>query len=353
MGERKGQNHYYPPDFDYKKHKTLNSYHGVHALRERGKKAHLGILTIRFEMPFNVWCLGCGNHIGMGVRYNAEKKKVGNYYTTPIYEFTMKCALCPQKFTIRTDPKNFDYELVDGCRRQEKRFDSGELDNVAPVDRQESLKLDADAMYKKEHQMKDKMKQEDVVGTIEKLEWIQERLRDDYTANSFLRNQFRTEKKHLQKVKESDDKIREKLSLEIPLQPESEEDRIMAKRMLLYKNLGTGKKCVSSKQEAVDPKKRLERKLFKSGPAFFDTKNGPAFDSGRSKNAKNVATLIKHRKDEGSSSQVDKRGPPSTSKVDDSNPLKKAKIESDPSTSKISNSVQRSSLLVDYGSDSD
>lgn len=47
MGERKGQNFYYPPDFNYKTHKTLNRYHGVHALRERGAKAHLGILTIR------------------------------------------------------------------------------------------------------------------------------------------------------------------------------------------------------------------------------------------------------------------------------------------------------------------
>lgn len=70
----------------------------------------------RFEMPYNIWCDGCKNHIGMGecegnidlfsdsnknlfiivlqhvgfffcsgVRYNAEKKKVGMYYTTPIY----------------------------------------------------------------------------------------------------------------------------------------------------------------------------------------------------------------------------------------------------------------------------
>src|SRR3954447_14713832 len=59
----------------------------------------------RFEMPFNVWCLGCNNHVGMGVRYNAEKKKVGNYYTTPIFEFRMKCHLCDNYYTIRTDPK--------------------------------------------------------------------------------------------------------------------------------------------------------------------------------------------------------------------------------------------------------
>ena len=56
-------------------------------------------------MPYNIWCGGCNSHIGMGVRYNAEKSKVGNYYTTPIYKFRMKCHLCDNHFEIQTDPK--------------------------------------------------------------------------------------------------------------------------------------------------------------------------------------------------------------------------------------------------------
>merc|ERR1719232_616930 len=55
-------------------------------------------------MPYNIWCEGCKKHIGMGVRYNAEKTKLGMYYTTPIYSFRMKCHLCPNKITIKTDP---------------------------------------------------------------------------------------------------------------------------------------------------------------------------------------------------------------------------------------------------------
>lgn len=55
-------------------------------------------------MPYNIWCDGCNNHIGMGVRYNAEKSKVGMYYTTPIYKFRMKCHLCDNHFEIKTDP---------------------------------------------------------------------------------------------------------------------------------------------------------------------------------------------------------------------------------------------------------
>lgn len=56
-------------------------------------------------MPYNIWCGTCGNHIGMGVRYNAEKTKIGNYFTTPIYQFRMKCHLCDGHFEIKTDPK--------------------------------------------------------------------------------------------------------------------------------------------------------------------------------------------------------------------------------------------------------
>jgi len=58
----------------------------------------------RFEMPYNIWCDGCGNHVAMGVRYNAEKSKIGMYYTTPIYKFRMKCHLCDNHFEIKTDP---------------------------------------------------------------------------------------------------------------------------------------------------------------------------------------------------------------------------------------------------------
>ena len=37
-------------------------------------------------------------------RYNAEKKKIGMYYSTPVYQFRMKCHLCDNHFEIKTDP---------------------------------------------------------------------------------------------------------------------------------------------------------------------------------------------------------------------------------------------------------
>ena len=59
----------------------------------------------KFHALFNHAALLTYKCYTLGVRYNAEKKKVGNYYTTPIYRFRMKCHLCDNHFEIETDPK--------------------------------------------------------------------------------------------------------------------------------------------------------------------------------------------------------------------------------------------------------
>ncbi|XP_023325227.1 coiled-coil domain-containing protein 130 homolog [Eurytemora carolleeae] len=224
MGERKGQNFYYPPDFDPKVHGSLNGYHGVHALRERARKMDRGILIIRFEMPYNIWCGGCNKHIGMGVRYNAEKTKVGMYYTTPIYQFRMKCHLCTNHFSIKTDPGNLDYVIVEGATRQERRWDPTENGQVVPDDKSVGKKLADDAMYKLEHESKDKGKSSDTAPRLVGISDIQDRVKDDYLANRLLRDRFRQRKKDQAARKEKNERILGKTGLKLDLVDECPED---------------------------------------------------------------------------------------------------------------------------------
>ena len=93
-------------------------FQGQHPLRERAKKLDQGILVIRFEMPFNVWCAGCGHLIGKGVRFNAEKKAIGNYFSTKIWSFSMTSPCCQEHIEVQTDPKNHEYVVVAGARRK-------------------------------------------------------------------------------------------------------------------------------------------------------------------------------------------------------------------------------------------
>ncbi|CAI4224138.1 unnamed protein product [Auanema sp. JU1783] len=263
MGERKGQNFYYPPDFNYKTHGSLNRYHGTHALRERASKLKTeGILIIRFEMPFNIWCLGCHNHVGMGVRYNAEKKKIGMYYTTPLYEFRMKCHLCDNYYVIRTDPKNFDYELVEGCSRQEKRYDPSTIDQLGAVDRTFNQKLAADSMFKAEHEHTDKTTADLEGERLEKIEWMQERFKDDYAANQALRSQFRKGKKFLTEQRAKDDDLLTRASLSIPLAPEDPNDQSVAAMITRYKSVKTFDERAEDERSSIN-----NRRIFSSKPS--------------------------------------------------------------------------------------
>jgi hypothetical protein len=94
LAAARADNFYHPPDWDPRKqsraafHEATSNPAGpawkAHPLRERAKKLDQGILTIRFEMPFNVRCTGCHNQIGKGVRFNAEKKAIGKYFSTKV-----------------------------------------------------------------------------------------------------------------------------------------------------------------------------------------------------------------------------------------------------------------------------
>ena len=74
--------------------------------------------------------------------------QLGMYYTTPVYSFRMKCHLCPNKITIKTDPGNMDYVITEGARRVEQRWDPTQNGQIVPDDKRVGRKLADDAMYK-------------------------------------------------------------------------------------------------------------------------------------------------------------------------------------------------------------
>ncbi|XP_060767359.1 probable splicing factor YJU2B [Neoarius graeffei] len=228
MGERKGVNKYYPPDFDPAKHRSINGYWKTHPLRERARKLSQGILIIRFEMPYNIWCDGCKNHIGMGVRYNAEKKKVGNYYTTPIYRFRMKCHLCVNYIEMQTDPATCDYVIVSGASRKEERWNMTENEQILTTEHSEKEKLETDPMYKLEHGGKDREKLRAAIPSLTEIQQRQARWKDDFDLHCCLRKKFREEKKAKREEEEKDNTVRKRMCLSIPLVPEKNEDKKLA-----------------------------------------------------------------------------------------------------------------------------
>lgn len=219
LAAARADNFYYPPEWSPKKG-SLNKFHGQHALRERARKLDQGILIIRFEMPFNIWCGGCESMIGKGVRFNAEKKQVGNYYSTKIWSFAMKSACCKNEIVIQTDPKNCAYVIVSGARLKIEEFDVEDAETLLlPADEDKGKLIDP--FYKLEHQEVDLQKKKEAEPVLVRLQKLSDsRHADDYSLNRALRTHLRGQKK---RVAQEEDTSR-KIGLGIRLLPRSEED---------------------------------------------------------------------------------------------------------------------------------
>lgn len=226
LAAARADNFYYPPEWDPSQG-SLNKFHGQHALRERARKIDQGILIIRFEMPFNVWCEGCESMIAKGVRFNAEKKQVGNYYSTKIWSFTMKSACCKHEIVIQTDPKNCEYVIIKGARRKIEEFDSEDAETlVLPAD-EERGKL-VDPFYRLEHQEEDLKKKKEAEPVLVCLQRVSDaRHADDYAINKALRARLRSQKKRVAE----EESVARKRGLAIRLLPASEEDNATVSRV--------------------------------------------------------------------------------------------------------------------------
>ncbi|KAG9321425.1 hypothetical protein KVV02_004364 [Mortierella alpina] len=231
MADRKATNKYYPPDWDPSKG-SINSYVGQHPLRDRARKLDQGILIVRFELPYNIWCNGCNNPIGMGVRYNAEKKKIGNYYSTAILSFRMKCHLCDNWFEIQTDPKNAAYVVTAGARKKVEDFDAKDNETLE-IDTPEEFERRAnDKFARLEHERIDAGRAQTGTTALTRLQRLNERQwSDPYALSQKLRKEFRTEKKARQKEDAECKSIADRVGFAFSILPESEEDRSGSKRI--------------------------------------------------------------------------------------------------------------------------
>lgn len=203
-----------------------NQLHGKHALGARANKISQGILTVRFEMPYPIWCTHCPKPtiIGQGVRFNAEKKKVGNYFSSPIFSFRMKHVACGGWIEIRTDPKNTAYVVTEGARKRDLGEDKAEEGDVKILTQEEREALRSNAFAALEGKVEDKKKLEHSKRRLEELEDLSQQWEDPYEQNKRLRNAFRVGRKQREKEAGVAASLQDKMSLGLDILPEHEDD---------------------------------------------------------------------------------------------------------------------------------
>ncbi|GAA6017776.1 hypothetical protein JCM11491_004614 [Sporobolomyces phaffii] len=208
-----GFNKYYPPDYNPNEG-SLNKRAGKHALGDRARKLDQGILIVRFELPYNIWCGHCNAHIGQGVRYNAEKKKVGMYYSTTIWSFRCKCHLCQHWFEIRTDPQNTRYVVHEGARQKYEEWDPEENGQMVIDNSASTSEAPPDPFASVEKNLTQKKK---VMSESARLSAMYEQnsthWEDPYYASSILRDSFRQKKRKILASEAKAEQVREKFGL--------------------------------------------------------------------------------------------------------------------------------------------
>jgi coiled-coil domain-containing protein 130 len=275
LAAARADNFYYDParfDPSKKGRGSANALAGSHPLGERAKRlASDGVLVVRFEMPHDVWCDGCGALIVRGIRFNADKSQEGAYFSTKIWRFEMRCTFgCGTTFVIRTDPANSDYEFVSGCRRKVREASSAaaaaETGDVAGLDETAKRALappsaGGNAFFKLEHDADDQRRARAEHARLAALAQVQaDRYADDYASNRAARDVARGERR------EAADALAEGAArgLALPLLPPSHSDAAGARLMML------------ARQRALDAEGRdgLKRRRDDDGAA------AAAFDVG-------------------------------------------------------------------------
>ncbi|CAI5724876.1 unnamed protein product [Peronospora effusa] len=225
--------YYYPTDWR-PEHGSLNHFHQSHPLGKRAKDlASDGVLIVRFEMPFHVWCTHCEEHIGRGVRFNARKKKVGQYFSSTVWEFRISCANCSGELVIRTDPKERSYELVSGLLKKADAENVEELQTERLNEPGLAVKLQNDPFFRLEHEKEDQRTAKKRSRGLKALMQLQDaEFKDDFASNSALRAQFRSKKKHL----ESNQQEAKRLGIGIPLLDVHPDD-VLTSRTVVFKGI--------------------------------------------------------------------------------------------------------------------
>ncbi|KAL9942749.1 hypothetical protein D7B24_003185 [Verticillium nonalfalfae] len=217
---------YVPPDLE-----GTVSGNALHAKLPPGRSAAKpGVQTVRFEMPFAIWCSTCPKPtiIGQGVRFNAEKRRTGAYHSTPIWTFRMRHAACGGTIEMATDPRNTAYVVVAGAAKRDTGPAARDGDLVVMTD-EERAALRASAFASLEKTIEDRAAVAAATDRIDDLEDVARRQwQDPYARNRALRRTFRVGRRERERQAGVDDGVRARIGFDLDLLPATEADATRA-----------------------------------------------------------------------------------------------------------------------------
>ena len=347
--------YYAPPEYyesgQYKK-KSISQFAG-----SKGHNQYLQKGVVRFELPYDGFCQHCGEHVGKGTRFNARKTKAGNYFSTTIYKFTMTCRVCRKaEFVIHTNPKQQGFDYLEGINKQVQEFDTQEAGTVGAIDTEGNNKIVKPGM---DHASTSALSRlESVASGARKVMTERDELQslmnanqktffDDSASNAAIRLTFRADRKKKKKRLKDAKALGWKDGMELA---DETQDDVASARATCF---GRGKDKERAKFRSLrkisifdGSGKRKSRKRTRREAHVRPDDVSSLSSNIRSADSKCSGGVVKQQ---GSVQRKRVRLVPSGSKLERENATASRPPEM---TKEPSTSTSLSSLLADYGSDS-
>lgn len=255
LAAARADNFYFPPEWRPEMG-GISKFQG-----SKGANQYQQYGIIRFELPFDAWCLGCNRHMCKGLRFNAKKEKDGKYFSTTVWAFKTKCPSCDQEFVIKTDPKNSTYDFAEGIRKMEQDFVPDKDDSIITATSEEvSQLLRNDPIYRLQHDKQDKANARERSSQLATLLDHKEAIsRNDFEQNQALRHAHRKRKRRDNELLVEGNK----LGLSIPLVEPDESDLQLAKSVNFHHNEIDVRKVKEKKKIS----ELITQSIFSTGPS--------------------------------------------------------------------------------------
>jgi len=161
-------NKYIPPDFDPSK-----------IPRSKKKDGAKTQSKIRMMLPMSICCNTCGNYITKGTKFNARKEDaIGEEYLgLKVFRFYFRCSRCSAEIAMKTDPKNADYVVEAGAKRNFEPWrekDAVTAENEAEREREEA----GDTMKQLENRTKESKREMDITAALDEMRSLNARQAD-------------------------------------------------------------------------------------------------------------------------------------------------------------------------------
>ena len=121
-------------------------------------------------LPMSVRCNTCGEYMYKGKKFNSRKEDVegpeGEYLGIKIFRFYFKCVTCSAEFTIKTDPRNMDYEVEGGARANYVPYKDEANQRKAAIEERLASEKD-DTMKQLENKTKDSKIEMDILDALD------------------------------------------------------------------------------------------------------------------------------------------------------------------------------------------